>query len=63
MLRQSARRAQRRAECPPQRLAVDKAARAGLKGQHPCVVWLTGLPAAGKSTIADLLERRLHDLG
>jgi bifunctional enzyme CysN/CysC len=32
-------------------------------GQRPCVVWLTGLSAAGKSTIANLLELRLHELG
>jgi bifunctional enzyme CysN/CysC len=56
-------RADRRAECPPQPIAVDKAARASLKGHRPCVVWLTGLPAAGKSTIADLLDRGLHALG
>ena len=41
-------------------LAVGKAARAELNGQKPCVVWFTGLPAAGKSTIANLLERRLY---
>jgi bifunctional enzyme CysN/CysC len=56
-------RAARRAECPPQRIAVDKAARARLKGQQACVVWLTGLPAAGKSTIANLLDCQLHGLG
>ena len=55
--------AERRAECPPQPIAVDKAARGRLKGQRPCVIWLTGLPAAGKSTIANLLDRRLHALG
>ena len=43
-------------------LTVDKAHRAGLKHQKPCVVWLTGLSGSGKSTIADLLESRLHDL-
>jgi bifunctional enzyme CysN/CysC len=53
----------RRAECPPLQTSVDKAARAGLKSQRPCVVWFTGLSAAGKSTIANLLERRLHELG
>jgi bifunctional enzyme CysN/CysC len=39
------------------------AARAGLKGQVPRVVWLTGLPGAGKSTIANLVESRLAALG
>lgn len=30
-----------------------------LKGHQPCVVWLTGLSGSGKSTIADVLEKRL----
>jgi bifunctional enzyme CysN/CysC len=46
-----------------QALDVNKAARAELKGQKPCVVWFTGLSGAGKSTIANLLEKRLHALG
>ncbi|MGE3511937.1 MAG: adenylyl-sulfate kinase, partial [Vicinamibacterales bacterium] len=46
-----------------QALAVDKRARAALKSQKPCVVWFTGLSGAGKSTIANLLEKRLHALG
>jgi bifunctional enzyme CysN/CysC len=46
-----------------QAIDVDKAAHAGLKGQQPCLLWLTGLPGAGKSTIANLVERRLHSLG
>jgi bifunctional enzyme CysN/CysC len=31
-----------------------------MKGQKPCIVWFTGLSGAGKSTIANLLEKRLH---
>jgi bifunctional enzyme CysN/CysC len=46
-----------------QSVDVDKRARAELKGQLPCLVWLTGRPGAGKTTIANLLERRLHALG
>jgi bifunctional enzyme CysN/CysC len=42
---------------------IDKDARAILKGQKPCVLWLTGLSGAGKSTIADLLEQSLHRAG
>ncbi|MBV8192443.1 MAG: adenylyl-sulfate kinase, partial [Alphaproteobacteria bacterium] len=42
-----------------QRLAVDKAARAGIKGQKPVILWLTGLSGAGKSTVANLVEARL----
>ena len=43
-----------------QPLSVDKPARAGIKAHAPCVVWFTGLPGAGKSTIANLVERRLN---
>ena len=46
-----------------QTLSVDRAARARLKGQRPAVLWFTGLSGAGKSTIANLLERKLHALG
>jgi bifunctional enzyme CysN/CysC len=46
-----------------QAVDVDKAARAQLKGQKGRVVWLTGLSGAGKSTIANLVEKRLHALG
>jgi bifunctional enzyme CysN/CysC len=46
-----------------QHVDVDKAARAALKGQRPCVLWFTGLSGAGKSTIANLVEKRLHALG
>ena len=47
----------------PQAYTVDRAARQRLKGQRARVLWLTGLPGAGKSTIADALERRLHAMG
>jgi bifunctional enzyme CysN/CysC len=46
-----------------QHLDVDKSARAVLKGQSPCVLWFTGLSGAGKSTIANLVEKRLLALG
>jgi len=42
---------------------VDRDTRARSLGQRPKVVWFTGLSGAGKSTIASLVERRLHDLG
>jgi bifunctional enzyme CysN/CysC len=42
-----------------QRLSISKELRAALKDQRPCVVWFTGLSGAGKSTIADLVERQL----
>jgi bifunctional enzyme CysN/CysC len=47
----------------PHDYAVDRSARSRLKGQRARVLWLTGLPGAGKSTIADALERRLHGMG
>jgi len=46
-----------------QEVEVTKQARGRLAGHRPCVVWFTGLSGAGKSTVANLLERRLHALG
>ncbi|MFD5830585.1 adenylyl-sulfate kinase [Lentzea sp. NPDC060358] len=46
-----------------QNLTVDKRARVARNGHRPCVVWLTGLSGAGKSTIADLVEKALHAEG
>jgi bifunctional enzyme CysN/CysC len=46
-----------------QALGVDKSVRARLKQQRPCVLWFTGLSGAGKSTIANLVDRRLAELG
>jgi bifunctional enzyme CysN/CysC len=43
--------------------SVDRALRAGQKNQKPAVVWFTGLSGAGKSTIANALERKLVALG
>jgi bifunctional enzyme CysN/CysC len=43
-----------------QALSVDRTARARLKNQRPAVVWLTGLSGAGKSTIANLVEKKLN---
>jgi bifunctional enzyme CysN/CysC len=42
---------------------VDKAARAALNHQTPCVLWFTGLPGSGKSTIANLVEKALYERG
>ncbi|WP_107311798.1 sulfate adenylyltransferase subunit CysN [Burkholderia metallica] len=46
-----------------QAVDVDRDARAAQKAQTPRIVWLTGLSGAGKSTIANLVEKRLHALG
>jgi len=46
-----------------QAMEVGKDVRAGLKGQTPCVLWLTGLSGAGKSTVANLVEKQLAERG
>jgi bifunctional enzyme CysN/CysC len=43
-----------------QALDVNKKARAELSHQKPCILWFTGLSGAGKSTIANLVEKQLH---
>ena len=46
-----------------QALDVTRESRAAAKGQKPAVVWFTGLSGSGKSTIANLVEKRLHAEG
>ncbi|MGK2945839.1 MAG: sulfate adenylyltransferase subunit CysN, partial [Desulfuromonadales bacterium] len=46
-----------------QALDVDKGSRSAMKNQKPQVLWFTGLSGAGKSTIANLVEKKLHSLG
>ena len=46
-----------------QALDVNRAARSQLKGQRASALWFTGLSGSGKSTIANLVEKRLHALG
>jgi bifunctional enzyme CysN/CysC len=46
-----------------QHVDVDKARRAQLKGQRPGVLWFTGLSGAGKSTVANLVEKKLAAAG
>ena len=43
-----------------QKLLISKSERAALKRQKPVILWFTGLSGAGKSTIANLVEQRLH---
>jgi bifunctional enzyme CysN/CysC len=43
-----------------QALDISREARAGLKNQKAAVLWFTGLSGAGKSTIANLVEKKLH---
>ena len=46
-----------------QPIEVDKSARSEIKHHRPAVIWLTGLSGAGKSSIADIVEQKLHALG
>lgn len=46
-----------------QSLDVTRKARADLKNQRPSVLWFTGLSGSGKSTVANLLEKKLHAAG
>lgn len=46
-----------------QAIEVNKEAHASMKGQKPGVVWFTGLSGSGKSTIANIVERKLHQMG
>jgi bifunctional enzyme CysN/CysC len=46
-----------------QHVDVSKEARSELMGQKPVVLWFTGLSGSGKSTIANLVEKKLHARG
>jgi bifunctional enzyme CysN/CysC len=46
-----------------QALDIDRDMRAGLKGHRPCTLWFTGLSGAGKSSIANAVERKLAARG
>ncbi|HUF96568.1 MAG TPA: sulfate adenylyltransferase subunit CysN [Ilumatobacter sp.] len=46
-----------------QDVRVDKSTRSAANNHQPAVVWLTGLSGAGKSTIANIVEAKLHALG
>ena len=46
-----------------QALDVSRETHARLKGQKPAVLWFTGLSGAGKSTIANLVEKKLAAMG
>ncbi|UUY00550.1 sulfate adenylyltransferase subunit CysN [Sphingomonas sp. J315] len=46
-----------------QALEITREAHAAQKGQHPRLLWFTGLSGSGKSTIANLVEKKLHAMG
>ena len=43
-------------------MTIDKKKRSTLNSQKPCALWFTGLSGSGKSTIANILEQKLHQL-
>ena len=47
----------------PYATTVDRSMRASMKAQHPMLIWMTGLSGAGKSTIANLLEKKMCESG
>jgi len=53
----------RAANVRPQDIAVTTAERSRLMNHRPLVLWFTGLPGAGKSTLANLVETGLHSRG
>jgi len=57
MLQFSLRRAQ---NVHWQAIDISREAHAALKNQRPAVLWFTGLSGSGKSTIANLVEKKLH---
>lgn len=44
-------------------IEISQDARASIKNQKPCVLWMTGLSGAGKSSIANAVEKKLHSKG
>ncbi|HYD74363.1 MAG TPA: adenylyl-sulfate kinase, partial [Candidatus Binatia bacterium] len=46
-----------------QALEIDRKAHASIKRQRPAILWFTGLSGAGKSTIANIVEKKLYALG
>jgi len=46
-----------------QALDIDKTTRGAQKGQKPAILWFTGLSGSGKSTVANMVEKKLHAIG
>ena len=46
-----------------QDMSINKKLRSSINGQKPCILWFTGLSGSGKSTIANIIEQKLHQLG
>ncbi|MCW4460198.1 sulfate adenylyltransferase subunit CysN [Sphingomonas sp. BT-65] len=60
MIRNALRRAQ---NVHWQAVEITRDLHAAQKGQHPRLLWFTGLSGSGKSTIANLVEKKLHAMG
>ena len=45
-----------------QDMSINKNLRSSINGQKPCILWFTGLSGSGKSTIANIIEQKLHKL-
>ena len=45
------------------KMDINKASRSNAKNQKPIVIWFTGISASGKSTIANILEKKLYSIG
>ena len=45
-----------------QNLEINKIKRSKIKNQRPCVLWFTGLSGSGKSTIANIVEKKLYSI-
>ncbi len=43
-------------------MSINKETRSKLNTQQPCVIWFTGLSGSGKSSIANILEQKLHTM-
>ena len=43
-----------------QKMSINKKLRSSISGQSPCILWFTGLSGSGKSTIANIIEQKLH---
>jgi bifunctional enzyme CysN/CysC len=50
-------------DVPWQKIEVTRSSRSLLKKHAPAILWFTGISGAGKSTIANLVEKRLHAEG
>jgi len=46
-----------------QEVSINKNLRSSKKSQNPCILWFTGLSGSGKSTVGNIIDQKLHQLG